>query len=309
MCAAGAECAGGAECAVWRRRSAPAPAQKCAGDGAKVRRGRRRKRRTFARTKYAFCMVFRAPPPAQTAARPARPPAAYGAHPAPPEPENGAPRARKAEFSSKSHHIQQHVVTTCSGCPFLRKPSLCYRVKDAMRRAFLPAHRRASPPLTPSRRRRLSPRMQRRPVRPVWREPPSRRRVGAGGSVSDRRDHPELLRRVPRRCDRAAVQRVELPDGRRIQPSTCARRGRRRSRRGGRERGAGAARGVWSPPRCEARRGARRRGGRAVGVLGGYRRDAGVGARALAAAPRARAAALARDRLALRPAGRRAARA
>ena len=49
-------------------------------------------------------MVFRAPPPAQTAARPARPPAAYGAHPAPPEPENGAPRARKAGFPSKSHH-------------------------------------------------------------------------------------------------------------------------------------------------------------------------------------------------------------
>jgi len=70
-----------------------------------VRRIRRRKRRTFARTTYAFCMVLRAPPPAQTAARPARPPAAYGAHPAPPEPENGAPRARNAEFSSKSHHI------------------------------------------------------------------------------------------------------------------------------------------------------------------------------------------------------------
>lgn len=179
---------------------------------------------------------------------------------------------------------------------------------DAIRRRATPPAS-ASPPLTPSRRRRLSPRVQRRTVRPVWREPPSRRRVGAGGSVSDRRDHPELLRRVPRRCDRAAVQRVELPDGRRIQPSTCARRGRRRSRRGGRERGAGAARGVWSPPRCEGRRGARRRGGRAVGVLGGHRRDAGVGAPALAAAPRARATALARDGLAMRSAGRRAARA
>ena len=84
-----------------RRRSAPASI------GAEVRRIRRRKRRSFARTTYAFSMlmVLRAPPPAQTAARPARPPGAYGAHPAPPEPENGAPRARTTEFSSKSHHI------------------------------------------------------------------------------------------------------------------------------------------------------------------------------------------------------------
>ena len=61
---------------------------------------------------------FRAPRPAQFAARPARPPAAYGAHPAPPEPENGAPRARDAEFSSKSHHL---VVAPSSGA--LRKGS------------------------------------------------------------------------------------------------------------------------------------------------------------------------------------------
>ena len=89
---------------VRRAQSAPA-AQSAPFAGADLRRCRRRKRRTFARTKYALCMVSRAPPPAQTAARPARPPAAYGAHPAPPEPENGAPRARNPEFSSKSHHI------------------------------------------------------------------------------------------------------------------------------------------------------------------------------------------------------------
>ena len=58
-------------------------------------------------------MVLRTPPPAHTAARPARPPAAYGALPAPPEPENGPPRDRTPEFPSKSHHIDH------SGCPFL----------------------------------------------------------------------------------------------------------------------------------------------------------------------------------------------
>ena len=96
-------CAGGAH-VRRRRRVRRIRLQKCAGDGAEVRRRRRKsapapaeKRRTFARTKYAFCIVF-APHgrPSSPPGPPVRPP------PTVPTPRPRSPKTGRRELATPS---------------------------------------------------------------------------------------------------------------------------------------------------------------------------------------------------------------